>query len=291
MICTYITELVEYGIRNGLVPEADRIYTVNRLIELFGLEEYICPDEVPSPRDLHLILEDMISEALDRGILKSDTTASKDLFDTKIMGLLTPPPSVVISKFSELYENDPKEATDWYYSFSKATNYIRTDRIAKDVKWLSSTRYGDMDITINLSKPEKDPRDIAAAGKAKSTSYPKCLLCPENEGYAGTLSHPARQNHRIIPITLDGDRYYLVMREPAPPKRVTREERIRQRVDKFFAWLDENGIRPVMIDICRSRISGYCPADRWELVEELVMEELGKRFPLQMRDDILELLG
>ncbi|MBO4242559.1 MAG: UDP-glucose--hexose-1-phosphate uridylyltransferase [Clostridiales bacterium] len=209
MICTYITELVEYSIRNGLVPESDRIYTVNRLIELFGLEEYICPDEVPSPRDLHLILEDMISEALDRGILKSDTTASKDLFDTKIMGLLTPPPSVVISKFSELYENDPKEATDWYYSFSKATNYIRTDRIAKDVKWLSSTRYGDMDITINLSKPEKDPRDIAAAGKAKSTSYPKCLLCPENEGYAGTLSHPARQNHRIIPITLDGDRYYL----------------------------------------------------------------------------------
>ena len=206
---TYITELVNYAIENSLIDELDRIYTTNRLVELMGLQEYTEPEEKPASRELHLILEDMISWALEHGVLDSDTTAAKDLFDTRIMGLLTPPPSVVIKKFNELYSEDSRKATDWYYSFSKATNYIRTDRIAEDMMWLAKTEFGDLDITINLSKPEKDPRDIAAAGKAKSTSYPKCLLCPENEGYAGTLSHPARQNHRIIPIELDGYRYFL----------------------------------------------------------------------------------
>ena len=209
MINTYITELVNYGIANVLIEENDRIYAVNRLTELMELDEYIEPSEVPAPRDLHLILEDMMDWALEHGVMKSDTTAFKDLFDTKIMGVITPPPSVVIKKFNELLSKSSKDATDWYYAFSKATNYIRTDRIAKDVKWIAPTEFGDIDITINLSKPEKDPRDIAAAGKQKSTSYPKCLLCPENEGYAGTLSHPARQNHRIIPIKLDGEDYYL----------------------------------------------------------------------------------
>jgi UDPglucose--hexose-1-phosphate uridylyltransferase len=209
MINQYITELVEYGIRSGLIEEADRIYTANRLIELMECDEYSEPEQIPAPRELHLILEDMMDWAFANGVMKSDTNAGKDLFDTKIMGALTPPPSVVIKKFEELCASSAKAATDWYYSFSKATNYIRTDRIAKDVKWLSPTEYGDIDITINLSKPEKDPRDIAAAGKAKSTSYPKCLLCPENEGYAGTLTHPARQNHRMIPLTLDGDEYFL----------------------------------------------------------------------------------
>lgn len=209
MINTYITELVNYGIANGLIEENDRIYAVNRLTELMELDEYIEPSEVPAPRYLHLILEDMMDWALEHGVMKSDTTAFKDLFDTKIMGAITPPPSVVIKKFNELLSKSSKDATDWYYAFSKATNYIRTDRIAKDVKWIAPTEFGDIDITINLSKPEKDPRDIAAAGKQKSTSYPKCLLCPENEGYAGTLSHPARQNHRIIPIKLDGEDYYL----------------------------------------------------------------------------------
>ena len=209
MINTYITELVNYGIANGLIEENDRIYAVNRLTELMELDEYIEPSEVPAPRYLHLILEDMMDWALEHGVMKSDTTAFKDLFDTKIMGVITPPPSVVIKKFNELLSKSSKDATDWYYAFSKATNYIRTDRIAKDVKWIAPTEFGDIDITINLSKPEKDPRDIAAAGKQKSTSYPKCLLCPENEGYAGTLSHPARQNHRIIPIKLDGEDYYL----------------------------------------------------------------------------------
>ena len=209
MINTYITELVNYGIRNGLIDEQDRIYSINRLTELMGLDEFIVPENQPEERDLHFILEDMMAWAFEHGVMQSDTNASKDLFDTKIMGAITPPPSVVINTFNNLRLKSPKLATAWYYNFSKVTNYIRTDRIAKDVKWVSPTEFGDIDITINLSKPEKDPRDIAAAGKAKSTSYPKCLLCPENEGYAGTLTHPARQNHRIIPITLDGDQYYL----------------------------------------------------------------------------------
>ena len=209
MINTYITELVNYGIRNGLIDELDRVYSINRLVELMEFDEYIAPETVPSERPLNLILEDMMSWALDHGIMKSDTIACKDLFDTKIMGTITPPPSVVINMFNRLCGTSPKVATAWYYNFSKVTNYIRVDRIARDVKWTAPTEYGDIDITINLSKPEKDPRDIAAAGKAKSTSYPKCLLCPENEGYAGTLTHPARQNHRIIPITLDGDEYFL----------------------------------------------------------------------------------
>ena len=209
MINTYITELVNYGISKGLIDELDRVYVTNRLIGFFGLDEYTAPEEVHAPRDLHLILEDMMSWAYSNGVMKSDTTAGKDLFDTAVMGVITPPPSAVIRRFNELCNKSSKDATDWYYAFSKATNYIRTDRIAKDVKWVTPTEFGDIDITINLSKPEKDPRDIAAAGKAKSTSYPKCLLCPENEGYAGTLTHPARQNHRIIPITLDGEEYYL----------------------------------------------------------------------------------
>ena len=209
MINTYITELVNYGISKGLVDELDRVYVTNRLIGFFGLDEYTAPEEVPASRELHLILEDMMSWAYSKGVMKSDTTAGKDLFDTAVMGVITPLPSAVIRRFSELCNKSSKDATDWYYAFSKATNYIRTDRIAKDVKWVTPTEFGDIDITINLSKPEKDPRDIAAAGKAKSTSYPKCLLCPENEGYAGTLTHPARQNHRIIPVILDGEEYYL----------------------------------------------------------------------------------
>ncbi len=198
-----ITELVNYGVDRGLTDELDRTYTINKLVEALGLDEYVKPDEQIVPRKLHLILEDFIA-------LQGDLTGvQKDLFDTKLMGLLTPPPSYVVNKFNELREVSTEDATDWYYTFSRDTNYIRTDRIAKDIKWNASTEYGDIDITINLSKPEKDPRDIAAAGKAKSTSYPKCLLCVENEGFAGTMTHPARQNHRIIPITLDGDAYYL----------------------------------------------------------------------------------
>lgn len=206
----YIQELVAYGIKRGLINPTDRVYTTNKLMELFRLSD--CPEvpvEESKGRPLHEILEDMMSYALKEGILEDDTTTAKDLFDTKIMGLITPPPSQVQRTFKEKYAQSAKEATDYYYEFSQATNYIRTDRIAKDQKWKSETEYGPIDITINLSKPEKDPRDIAKAGQTKATGYPKCLLCKENEGYAGHFSHPARQNHRILPVRLQGEDYYL----------------------------------------------------------------------------------
>ena len=222
-----IDELMEYGLTSGLVDEDDKVYTTNKLLEFFKIDEYV-PGEGSaekgsnsSSRELHLILEDMLDYAAETGLMENDTITYRDLFDTAIMGLITPPPSVVRKNFWDIYnspaedtaEGDAKDgrikATDFYYDFSKATNYIRTDRIAKDEKWVTATEFGDLDITINLSKPEKDPRDIAAAGKAKKSGYPACLLCMENEGYAGHFSHPARQNHRIIPIELDGEEYFL----------------------------------------------------------------------------------
>ncbi len=210
-ICKLIAELTAYGKQNALVDEEDTVYTINRLLELFGIDGYAAPQdgEVIDPRPLHRILEDMTQYALEQGLLEEDTVTARDLFDTKIMGLLTPPPSVVRAAFRKAYARSPKEATDYYYAFSRATNYIRTDRIAKDEKWVVQTKYGAMDITINLSKPEKDPRDIARAGQTRSSGYPSCLLCRENEGYAGTFTHPARQNHRIIPLQLCGENYYL----------------------------------------------------------------------------------
>ena len=160
-------------------------------------------------RPIHLILEDMMNYAIEQGIMEDDTITTKDLFDTKIMGLITPMPSQVREKFQRLYSESPKLATDYYYKFSQDTNYIRRDRIEKDEKCTTDTEYGQIDITINLSKPEKDPRDIAKAATAKKNEYPKCLLCEENEGYAGHISHPARQNHRIIPVKLADRDYYF----------------------------------------------------------------------------------
>jgi UDPglucose--hexose-1-phosphate uridylyltransferase len=209
MIEKNIQELVSYGVKTGLIPSDDVIYTTNRLLEMFAVSEYLPTDDELEERPLVQILDDMIAYAVEAGILEDDTQTLRDLFDTKIMGCITPPPSVVRKKFNELMAASPKEATDYYYKFSKDTNYIRTDRIAKDEKWTTHTEYGDIDITINLSKPEKDPRDIAKAGQAKKSGYPSCLLCCENEGYAGHFSHPARQNHRIIPISLGGDDYFL----------------------------------------------------------------------------------
>lgn len=202
-----ISELVAYGRDKGLVEEADQIYVVNRLLELFELEEYT-PVEIKG-RPLAEILADMTDYAAEHGLMAEDTGAYRDLFDTKIMGMLTPAPSVVRARFEELYHKNPKDATDYYYKFSQDTNYIRKDRVARDKKWKADTPYGEIDITINLSKPEKDPRDIARAATQVKNNYPKCLLCAENEGYAGTLSHPARQNHRIIPLKLDGQKYYM----------------------------------------------------------------------------------
>lgn len=224
MITTLIGELVEYGCGNGLVEKDDKVYVTNRLLEFFGIAEYDncniensgvkegdldVDDKLRREETLSAILDAMITYSLEKGILSEDTQAMRDLFDTKIMGLLTPPPSVMRKEFRRQYAISPEHATDYFYKFSQASNYIRTDRIVKDEKWVCKTEYGPIDITINLSKPEKDPRDIARAGKTKSSGYPACLLCKENEGYAGHFTHPARQNHRIIPVTLEGEPYYM----------------------------------------------------------------------------------
>ena len=202
-----ISELVSDGMLNGLITEDDKVYVINRLLELFDKKDFVWSDEQVRP--IHLILEDMMNYAIEQGIMEDDTITTKDLFDTKIMGLITPMPSQVREKFQRLYSESPKLATDYYYKFSQDTNYIRRDRIEKDEKWTTDTEYGQIDITINLSKPEKDPRDIAKAATAKKNEYPKCLLCEENEGYAGHISHPARQNHRIIPVKLADRDYYF----------------------------------------------------------------------------------
>lgn len=210
MIEEYIHELVNYGMKHNLIDKADKVYVTNQLLDFFGLTDYPANfDSTSEERPLHLILEDMLDYAHQTGLLEEDTITLKDLMDTRIMGLLTPMPSMVRQTFREKYAVSPKEATDYYYQFSQATNYIRSDRIAKDEKWQTDTEFGTIDITINLSKPEKDPRDIARAGSAKKSGYPSCLLCMENEGYAGHMNHPARQNHRIIPITLGGEPYFL----------------------------------------------------------------------------------
>ena len=202
-----ISELVKYGIDRGLIDAEDKVFVINSLLELFGLYDFVWSDE--NVRPISRILSDMTDYAVEHGIIEEDTVTNRDLFDTRVMGVITPMPSDVRRKFRELYKESPKQATDFYYQFSRDTNYIRTDRIAKDEKWVAGTEYGEIDITINLSKPEKDPRDIAKAANQAKTEYPKCLLCEENEGYAGTLSHPARQNHRIIPIKLCNQNYFM----------------------------------------------------------------------------------
>lgn len=209
MIQKNIRELVQYGLLTGLIEEADRIYTTNRLLELFGLDELEETENTAeiTVDDLERILGEMLDYAYEQGILSENGVVYRDLFDTKIMSMLVPRPSEVIGKFQEKYERDPKEATDYFYQLSQDTDYIRRYRIKKDQKWVSATKYGDLDITINLSKPEKDPKAIAAAKNAKQSGYPKCLLCMENEGYAGRINHPARQNHRVIPVTINGSHW------------------------------------------------------------------------------------
>ena len=209
MIQKNIRELVQYGLLTGLIEEEDRIYTANRLLELFELDELDEDNESVevTADDLERILKEMLDYAYEKGILSENGVVYRDLFDTKIMSMLVPRPSEVIRKFQDKYEKDPKLATDYFYQLSQDTDYIRRYRIKKDQKWISSTKYGDLDITINLAKPEKDPKAIAAAKNAKQSGYPKCLLCMENEGYAGRINHPARQNHRVIPVTINGSRW------------------------------------------------------------------------------------
>ena len=205
MIDQAIRQLVDYGLRTGLVGKEDEIYTVNRLLELLEIEEY---EDKPAPEaELEDILKALLDYAVEAGLMKEDGVVYRDLFDTKLMGALTGRPNEMIKKFWELYQESPRKATDYYYRFSQDTDYIRRYRIKKDQKWTAPTAYGDLDITINLSKPEKDPKAIAAAKLAKQSGYPKCLLCMENVGYAGRINHPARQNHRVIPVTINGQEW------------------------------------------------------------------------------------
>ena len=197
-----VAALAAYAVEKNLVEQADRVWAVNSLCQALGLDSWQAPETVPAGVPLEDILTDILDWAEARGLIDGGVT-SRDLLDTKLMGILTPRPSEVIRRFEDLYRECPEAATGWYYDFSQNTNYIRRDRIRKDVKWVAPTPYGDLDITINLSKPEKDPKAIAAAKLAKSSSYPKCQLCMENEGYAGRMNHPARENHRIIPITIN----------------------------------------------------------------------------------------
>ena len=204
---TCIDSLVCYAMNRGLAEPADHICLVNRLLEALHLDDY-APSQEEVSEDLEEILSGILDYAVEKGLCDDNITA-RDLFDTKIMGILTPMPREVIRSFRAQYAQSPENATDWYYRFSRDTDYIRTYRVAKDMRWKYDSAYGQLDITINLSKPEKDPKAIAAAKNAPQSAYPKCQLCVENEGYAGRVNHPARQNHRIIPITVADEPWCL----------------------------------------------------------------------------------
>ena len=209
MVDKAVSKLVRYCMDTGLIEECERNWAINSVLDVLKLDDYTDTD----PGEEKLVLSDILKELLDdaarRGVLEQDSVVYRDMLDTELMGRLTPRPAEVIRRFQLLYSQSPSAATDWYYGFSQDTNYIRMDRIARDVQWKAETEYGELDVTINLSKPEKDPKAIAAARNAVVSSYPKCQLCAENEGYAGRVDHPARQNHRMIPITINGSPWYL----------------------------------------------------------------------------------
>ena len=206
-LTTYIESLVSYAMNTGLAEPEDHQVLLNRLLERMGEVEYT-PSREPQSEDLEEILSGLLGYAVEKGLC-DDNILARDLFDTRLMAELTPMPREVRRTFWEKYAKDPAEATDWYYKFSGDTDYIRRYRIAKDMRWKYRSEFGELDITINLSKPEKDPMAVAAAKYAPQSDYPKCLLCPENEGYGGRMNHPNRGNHRIIPLTVAGDPWYL----------------------------------------------------------------------------------
>ena len=221
MIQEKILELVKYGLTTGLVGKEDEVYTINRLLELLKLmtlrdetfeKAADLPDWTQDEAESRLedILSDMMSYAYDNGLMSENSIVYRDLFDTKIMGCLVSAPSAIRAEFNRLYkEESPLATTDYFYKLSCDSNYIRRQRIKKDLKWTTDTEFGTLDITINLSKPEKDPKAIATAKNAKQSAYPKCQLCKENEGYAGRVNHPARQNHRIIPVTINNSDWFF----------------------------------------------------------------------------------
>ncbi len=203
MVDQAIKNLVEYGFQKGLLKEEDKIYAVNQILDVLKLDEYNEPEAADAEIDLEATLKELLDSAHETGVLQENSVVYRDLLDTRLMNCLMPRPSEVIKEFWSRYEQSPKEATDYFYQLSQDSDYIRRYRVGKDLKWKTATKYGDLDITINLSKPEKDPKAIAAAKNAKQSGYPKCLLCMENVGYAGRVNHPARNNHRIIPITIN----------------------------------------------------------------------------------------
>ena len=203
MLSESIAKLVQYGVETELIPECERNYTTNLLLDVFKEDEYTEPEEEYGNIDLEEVLKALLDEAVKRGLIE-DSVVYRDLFDTRLMNCLMPRPGQVQKEFWDKYSRNPVEATDYFYKLSQDSDYIRRYRIKKDQKWITETPYGEMEITINLSKPEKDPKAIAAAKNATQSGYPKCQLCKENEGYAGRVNHPARQNHRIIPVRIDG---------------------------------------------------------------------------------------
>ncbi|MCI9156971.1 MAG: galactose-1-phosphate uridylyltransferase, partial [Lawsonibacter sp.] len=210
MIDNAISKLVAYCLQKGLILPNEILWAINTILDVLKLDGYTESGE-SWDYDIELapVLDELLNDAHARGVLAENSVVYRDLFDTELMGRLTPRPAQVIHRFKALYQEDPKKATDWYYAFSQDTNYIRRDRIAKDMQWKAPTEYGELDITINLSKPEKDPKAIAAAKNLPASAYPRCQLCAENEGYAGRVNHPARQNHRIVPITINGSPWFL----------------------------------------------------------------------------------
>ena len=208
MVDSYILALTDYALKAGLIEKEDYVYCVNGVLEVMQLNSVDFTAQAVETDSLEEILGALIADAVQRGVCDDNQTAY-DLFDTKLMGVFTPFPSTVRKTFASLYKEDANKATDWYYGLSKATNYIRTERVARDKKWTYDCDYGTLDITINLSKPEKDPRAIAAEKNAPQSNYPKCQLCAENEGYAGRMNHPARQNHRIIPVTINNSDWFF----------------------------------------------------------------------------------
>ena len=208
MVNEAIKKLVKYGLDTGLIQEEDRIYATNQILDVLKLDEYGEPETEIGEVSLEETLKELLDYAHESGVLPEDSVVFRDLFDTRLMNCLMPRPSEVVRTFWELYNGQSSQAaTDYYYKLSQDSDYIRRYRVCKDMKWVTSTKYGDLDITVNLSKPEKDPKAIAAAKLAKQSGYPKCLLCRENEGYAGRVNHPARNNHRIIPITINDSQW------------------------------------------------------------------------------------
>ncbi len=262
-ICLEIERLVKYALDRGLIYEEDKVYSRNQVLEVLGLKDFQIVEAVEESLEEPIgILNNILNWAYENSVLEHNSPVYRDLLDTRIMNCLMPRPSEVIRNFYEKYDESPIDATKYYYDLSRSSNYIRTDRISKNMVWKVETEYGELDITINLSKPEKDPEAIAAAKNIRSTSYPKCLLCRENEGYSGRVNHPARQNHRIIPLELRNEEWFLqyspyvyynehsiIFKGKHEPMRISKEtfDRVLEFVEKFpHYFIGSNADLPIV---------------------------------------------